>query len=267
MSTTPHITQPSSLHHEDDHGHAGALFGMRAVCALLAIATFLLAYMVIQRNALLDQGRTQLSQANAETAQAKTDFNVAKTQSAGLQSQLDEAKRQRAAAAAELANLQSVQQSLRAQMKGLQDGRSSLQSQLADAKAQSAELQARLGLAEDKSSALSKQVESANSEAADLRARLVRVQEAAAKTAPAALASAVPVATSFDASFWGGYTLHVSNPSADALRVTITVAGSNATPVATTIPAGGAFELKHLDAGAQVTIGGAGYKSLHFVAR
>ena len=268
MSTTPLITQPSSLHDEHGHGHARTRFGMRAACTVLAIIVLLLAYMVSQRNALVALDRGQLAQANAEAVQAKTDLVAARTRAAGLQSQLDQARAQQAETGSQLSRLQTEQKALEEQLRDVRAGRAALESQLTGAGDEAAGLQERLSQAEARSSWLAREVQVADGRTADLKAEFAKARAATSGAVPDAVISrGVPVSTAFDKSFWSGYTLHVANLKGAPLRVKVTVVGMDTTPVATTIAGGAAFEVKHLAAGANVIIAGEGYDSLHLTAR
>jgi peptidoglycan hydrolase CwlO-like protein len=266
MIDTPNISQPSSLHDEDSHGHAKIPFGMRAACVVLAAATVILAYMVFQRNSLVIQGRTQLAQANAEATQSKADLDGARTQAAALQTQLDQARSQQADLQSTLGKLQTEEPALQAQIKNLQEGRSSLQSQLEGSNARATDLQSQLSKAEAGSAALGKQLEAANLATADLKSQLEKARSENA--APMAVkARGMPISTAFKKSFFGGYTMHLANLNPDPLNVTITVEGSNTAPIVTTIASGSAFEVKHLAADANIVIASNGYDSVNLTAR
>jgi multidrug efflux pump subunit AcrA (membrane-fusion protein) len=267
MSTTPLLTQPSSLHDGHGHGHARTTFGMRAACTVLVIIVFLLAYMVSQRNELVSLDRGQLAQANAEAVQAKTDLVAARTRAAGLQSQLDQARAQQAETGSQFSRLQTEQKALEEQLKDVRAGRAALESQLTGAGDEAAGLQERLSQAEARSSWLARELEVANGRTADLKAQFAKARTATSGAIPAAvIPRGVPVSAAFEKSFWSGYTLHVSNLKGAPLRVKVTVVGMVETPVATTMAAGAAFELKHLATGANVIIAGEGYDSLRLTA-
>ena len=268
MIDTPNISQPSTLHQEDSHGNAKTPFGLRAACTVLAITAAILAFIVFQRNSLLIESRSQLAQANAEATQTKGDLTGAKAQSASLQAQLDKDKSQQADLSAQMGKLQTDQKALQGQIKTLQDGRSSLQSELTNAKAETTNLQSRLSQSEDRATALSKQLDAANSESADLRSQLDKAQANAAPAQPAAMvARTMPISTSFEKAFMGGYTLHVSNLDPAALKVTISVGATDKTPIVTTIASGARFDVKRVAAGSSVVIAGDGYQTVNLTAR
>jgi uncharacterized phage infection (PIP) family protein YhgE len=263
------VTSPPSLHHDEEHehghDHAKTPFGAIAACAILAIATIVLAYSVHQGNNAAADLRGQLNQATSEITGLKADVDKANSAAAGLRSQLDSTQGQLADFKSQLGQAQSQKAAAQSQLAKAQDERAAMQRQVDNEKAQLSESQARLDQANNKVSALSKDLDEAKSQSADLRSQLAKAQEQASVQAPKLLS--MPIATEFKKSFWGSsYTLHVTNLNPDPLVLSITVAGRNA-PIAATIKSGATFDVDGLAAGTSVAIAGGDYASVNLTAR
>jgi hypothetical protein len=266
--TSP-TTNPQSFHHDEEHeqghGHAKTPFGMTAACVILAVGCAVLGYTVKERSATASDLRTQLNQASSEVTQLKSDGDKANALAAGLKSQLDASQSQASGLKSQLEQAQVQKSAVQSQLDKAVSERSALQRQLDGDKAQFADVQGQLGQANDKLAALSKERDQARQETADLRSQMEKAQADAAKPQAAAQKD-LPVTTEFKKAFFGSsYVLHVTNPGANPIKVSITVSGKE--PVPATINGGATFEVKDLPAGANVVIGGEGYNNVYLSAR
>jgi septal ring factor EnvC (AmiA/AmiB activator) len=264
-------TNPPSIHHDDEHehGHLRTPFGIRATCLVLAIAAIALACMVYQRNALVADVRNQLNQSDSQVTQLKSDLDKAKAASSGLQSQLDGFKSQVADLNSQLDKARGQTTDVQSQLDKALSDRTALQQQVASDKTESADLRAQLTQANDKSAGLIKDLDQSKIREADLQAQLDKAQGAAASLQPKAVAArAMPIATAFKKSFWGGkYTMSVTNLDPGPLALNITVpGGAEVAPISVTIKSGATYEVKDLAPGANIAIAGDGYDSVNLTA-
>jgi septal ring factor EnvC (AmiA/AmiB activator) len=267
-----HITNPPSLHHDEEHehgrDHAKTPFGMIAACVILAVAAIVLAFSVHERNGLVADLRTQLNQASSDITGLRSDADKANTTATGLKAQLDSAQGQLADFKSQLDQAQSQKSAAQTQLTKVESERSALQRQVDSDKAQLADSQSQLGQANDKVSGLSKELDQAKSQSADMQAQLAKAQgDLTNLQAPAQKAQSMPISTEFKKSFFGSkFTLLVTNLNPDTLNVSITVAGRNA-PVTAAIKSGATFDVDGLAAGTNVVIAGNNYASVNLTAQ
>jgi septal ring factor EnvC (AmiA/AmiB activator) len=268
IETSPQVSQ-SPIHdtEHDEHKKSGSSFGLRAACFILALASLVLASMLYQENSTVTDTRTQLAQATDEGTQIKADLDKANIQVAGMQSQLSAATAKSADIQAQLAKAQAQNADLQAQLGKDRSQASDMKAQLDTAKERLSEAQAQISQASDGSALLRKQLDAAKSQIADLQNQQARAQVkgdsgAAQASAPTA---AMPVAATFEKSFWtGDFTLHIRNTSPGPLNVTIAVAGSQGqAPVSAKIEGGSIFDLKKLASGANVVLTSDGFSPVN----
>lgn len=268
IESSPQLSE-SPIH--DDHvdqRKSGASFGLRAACFILGLATLVLASMVYQENATVASTRTQLTQATDEGTQAKSDLDKANVKVADMQGQLTAATAKATDLQTQLAKAQGQSKNLQAQLVTATNQASDMKAQLASANDRLAEAQAKVSQANDSSALLRKQLDASKAQVADLQAQVEKAQPKNDSAQASAPLAAMPVAATFEKSFWtGDYTLHIKNTNSDPLNVTVTVAGSQApAPITATIKGGATFDVKKLAGGANVNIASDGFGPVSLTA-
>jgi hypothetical protein len=242
-----------------EHKTSGAGFGIRAACFILFLATLVLASMVYQETAAVTDTRKQLAQATNEGTQTKADLDKANIKVVDMQNQMTAAVAKSADLQTQLTHAQGQNSGLQAQVAKAQSQSSDMKAQMDTANERLSEAQAQISLSSDSAAMLRKQLDAAKAQIADLQSQAAKGDSVAAQ-APAPLA-AMPVAATFEKSFWSGkYTLHVRNSNTDPLNVIITIAGSPVrAPITATIKGGSIYDITDLTDGAGVAITSAGY--------
>jgi len=266
--TSSQDTSPSTS--DEGHKRKGAPFGLLATCVILAVAVVSLGVMISKRNATVTAVNAQLDKANTATTQAKADLSRANDRADELQQQLDAAKNQSSDLQAQLKKAKGQGADLQARLDKATSHGSDLQTQLDQAQANSTESQTQLAKAKEAASGMRKELDQARSQTEDLKAQLTKAQGEIAKMQPlAAKARALPVATTFEKSFWSsGATLHVKNLSSQPLKVEISLAGAaNAASKTATIAGGATLDVQDLAAGAHVVIASDGFDPANLTVR
>ena len=272
IDTSPQFSESITQDKDhDDYKKSGASFGLRATCVILVLATFVLGYMVYQENSLVADTKTQLAQAISDASQTKSDLDKAASRATDLQHQLTVATAQTSDLQTQLKKAQSQSADLMAQLETAHSQSADLRTQINTAKDRLSEAQAQVSLANDSAVALRKQLDSEKAIVASMPTQVSAEPSDTAKAQPpsAQKLADMPVATTFEKSLWTGeYTLHMKNTGSEPLIVTITVTGTqNLPPVTAAIKSGSTYDLKKLQAGANVGVTSDGFTQVNLVAR
>jgi DNA repair exonuclease SbcCD ATPase subunit len=250
--------------------NAGATIGILATCFVLAIALAILATRIHKQNVLLAEMGTQLALSNSRATAIQADLDSAKARASALQAQVADGQSQRTDLQSQLDRAKALAAGLQAQNAKDQGVRSGLQAQLENANAQIASLQAQLAGSQGQRADLQSRLDSARAQSADLQAQLGTAQGDLTKLHPLIVkARQMPLTATFEKSFWDyGFTLHLSNPGTEALKVRITISGSEKTRYeATEIEGGSTVSIGRLPPGEKVVIAGEGYDPLSLTAQ
>jgi hypothetical protein len=270
IETSPQLSESPAPAHDNEHeAHksSGSSFGLRAACLIFGLTSLVLAYIVYQENSTVSDTRTQLAQATDEGTQIKSDLDKANSKVSDMQSRLTAATAKSGDLEAQLAKAQGQNSDLQAQIGKANGQISGLKAQLVTAKDSLSEAQAQVSQANDGSALLLKQLDASKAQVADLQTQLAKTElhgDASASPAAAPLA-AMPIAATFEKSFWSGdYTLHIRNTNTDPLVVTIAVASPKGpAPFTATIKGGSIYDVGKLASGANVVVTSNGFSPVN----
>jgi septal ring factor EnvC (AmiA/AmiB activator) len=252
---------------EEERQPARTPLAIRAACFVLAVIAIGLGSRVLQLNSDVANANSQLTQSVSETDRVKADMEKASAQVTDLQQQLDKAKGLRTDLQAQVDKAQAQQSALQSQ---LDKARADLQAQIDKSRTQASAMQAEISRAGDGSAELRRELVQVRAQADDLKSQLSASQAEVTRLQPLAQrAHILPVAASFEKSFWGGkYTMHVRNMNPEPLNVTVSVAGQDKVPAKSAVIAvGETYNLGGLAAGTSVVIQGEGYDPLTVTAK
>jgi len=255
---------------EEKRKNAGTTIGILAICFVLAIALAILATRVHKQGVALADMGAQLALSNSRAASIQADLDSAKARASALQAQVADGQSQREDQQSQLDRAKALAAGLQAQIAKDQGLRSGLQAQLESANAQIASVQAQLASSQGQRADLQSQLDSTRAQSDDLQVQLGRAQGDLTKLHPLIVkAHQLPLTATFEKSYWDyGFTLHLSNPGTEALKVRITISGSEKTRYeATQIEGGSTVSIAHLPPGEKVVIAGEGYDPLSLTAQ
>jgi septal ring factor EnvC (AmiA/AmiB activator) len=237
--------------------HSGASFGLRAACAIFAVASLVLGYMVYNGSSTMAAYKAQLAQASTDYEQAKADLDGANSKSIGLQAQVGKADARVAEINVILKNAQGQEEEMQARLDQSQSQQASLKAQLAKSQAQVSDMGDQLSRANEGAADLRRQLDGSTTQIRDLQSQLA--ESRAGLVAPAPLAvrvKAMPVEATFKKSFWTRrFTLRIKSEYPGQLNIKVAVDGSEKTPATgVTIDSGKTFELGSLGSGKNVVI-------------
>ena len=224
------------------------------------IVALALAFMLHGQNRTLADDKAKMDKTSTELDQAKDDLVREKAATANEKAQLDSAKAAQTDLQNQLAKAQSMGSDLQNQ---LNQSQNEVKSQQDLAQTRTSDLQARLNLANVASTAVRKELDQEKRQLADLQAQLDKATaKISSLEAPPAKQGPLPVAASFEKSFFGGsFTMHLKNTGATPLKVDIDITGSpKAASRSATIAPGATYTVEDVADGSSIVLAGAGFE-------